>query len=293
MSATDPDIKIPQAMHSAILPSTQMAGPALGAVTIVMSFLACLALGATSLVDKATDRWLARATSAVTVQIVDTTNQTAREQLPAVMRELKDMPGVANARPLADQELVALLEPWLGAGNVMADLPLPQLIEVIPDPKNGFAPTALSARIRAVAPGARLDTHGRWRAALEQTARGIGFFAVLVLVMVTLATATVIAFATRAGLLANREILLVLHQIGAQDKFISRLFARHFLKRAVLSSLIGTCAAAGLFYLLGDLIADARSANFFLLLLPVPLAAMLLSWRITHHYVMSNLAELV
>ena len=88
------------ASTTALLPPRNMAGPALLAVTLVMTLLACLALGSTVLVDRAAERWLTRATSAVSIQIVETRSQTADEQLPAVLRELSATPGVANFRVL-------------------------------------------------------------------------------------------------------------------------------------------------------------------------------------------------
>ena len=69
-----------------ILPPQSLAGPALSAVTMVMTFLACLALGCSLLADRAADRWLTRATSALSVQIVETGTLSAEEQLPNVAR---------------------------------------------------------------------------------------------------------------------------------------------------------------------------------------------------------------
>jgi cell division transport system permease protein len=272
-----------------LLPPRNMAGPALLAVTVVMTLLACLALGSTVLVDRAAERWLTRATSAVSIQIVETRSQTADEQLPAVLRELAATPGVGNFRVLDKDELIRLLEPWLGTGNISTDLPLPLLIEVSPDPTAKFAEEALRARLTAVAPGARLDTHGRWREMLERMARALRFFAGLVLVMVTLATGTVILFATRAGLKTNEDILDVLHQIGAQDSFISRRFEKHFVKLTAIASALGFLAALAFFYALGSLVPDARSAAFLVYLVCVPALAVPFSWQVTRYYVMTSL----
>lgn len=277
------------ASGAALLPPRNMAGPALLAVTLVMTLLACLALGSTVLVDRAAERWLTRATSAVSIQIVETRNQTADEQLPAVLRELSATPGVANFRVLDKSELVRLLEPWLGAGNISTDLPLPLLIEVTPERAENFAEAALRARLTAVAPGAQLDTHGRWRETLERMARALRFFAGLVLVMVTLATGTVILFATRAGLKTNEDILDVLHQIGAQDSFISRRFEKHFVKLTAIASTLGFLAALAFFYALGPLVPDARSSGFLVYLICVPAIAMPFSWQVTRYYVMTSL----
>jgi len=99
---------------SPILPRASLAGPTLGAVTMVMSFLACLALGAAVLVGLSSDRWLSRATSAMTVQILDAPPLTAEDQQAAVMRELDQFPGVVAARILDREDMIDLLEPWLG-----------------------------------------------------------------------------------------------------------------------------------------------------------------------------------
>jgi len=272
-----------------LLPPQNLAGPALSAVTMVMTFLACLALGSSLLADRAADRWLTRATSALSVQIVETEQLTAEEQLPNVLRELEATPGLAAIRVLERDDLVALLEPWLGTGNIGEDMPLPLLIELTPA-ANGQVPVdALAAQIKAVAPGARLDTHGRWREMLESTANALQLFAALVLTMVTFATATVILFATRAGLLANEEIIQVLHQIGAHDGYISRRFEAHFVRVVGLAALLGLAAAWLFFYTLGGLVAEARHIGFLIYLLPMPLAAIILSWQVTRRYVLARL----
>lgn len=107
-----------------ILPPQSLAGPALSAVTMVMTFLACLALGCSLLADRAADRWLTRATSALSVQIVETGRLSAEEQLPNVLRELRAANGIDAIRVLARDDLIALLEPWLGTGNISEDMPL-------------------------------------------------------------------------------------------------------------------------------------------------------------------------
>lgn len=272
-----------------LLPPENLAGPALSAVTMVMTFLACLALGCSILADRAAERWLARATSAMSVQIIETTQLTVEDQLPAVLREIQATPGIGSSRVLQRDDLVALLEPWLGTGNIGEDMPLPLLIEIIPAEGKNLPSASLSARLKAVAPGARLDTHGRWRETLESTARALELFAALVLAMVTLATATVILFATRAGLLANEEILNVLHQIGAHDGYISRRFEAHFIRVVSLAAMAGLTAAVVFFYALGGLIAEARNPGFLIYLTPLPLAAIFLSWQVTRRYVLRNL----
>lgn len=282
-----------QTSTKSILPRKNMAGASLGAVTMVMSFLACLALGAALLVSMSADRWLARATSAMTVQISDTDIMSADEQRAAVMQELVRFPGVLAARPLDASDMIELLEPWLGAGNVSDDLPLPVLIEITPDASLRANTSALDVALRSVAPGARLDTHGRWRETLTQTTRALRIFAGLILLMVALATITVLIFAIRAGLMANAEILQVLHQIGAQDRFISWHFEQHFLRLTFWWALVGALLAVCVFIVLGEVMSELQNFELLLWLVPVPLGFCLLGWIVTRRHVLRSLTDLM
>jgi cell division transport system permease protein len=60
-----------------------------------------------------------------------------------------------------------------------------------------------------------------------------------VLILVGLATTAVIVSATRSAMASNREIVEVLHFVGATDRFIAREFERHFLSLGIRSGLVG------------------------------------------------------
>ncbi|MBE8220111.1 MAG: ABC transporter permease [Alphaproteobacteria bacterium] len=268
-----------------LLPTQNLAGPALAAVAAVMSFLACLALGSVLLISAGTQQWVSRAGAAMSVQIIETRTQTAQEQLPAVLREIAATKGIASARTLEQHELVRLLEPWLGTGNITADLPIPLLIEITPHFDNPLNTKALAARLKSVAPGAHLDTHGQWRENLAQWARAINLFGAGVVLVVGIATAMLVLFATRAGLIANRPILDVLHQIGAHDRFIARIMQAHFTRLTGIAASLGAMAACLFFYLLGA----ELTFIFFLTLALVPLTTIILATGLTLFYVLRNL----
>ena len=81
----------------------------------------------------------------------------------------------------------------------------------------------------------------------------------------------------------------MLHQIGAQDGYISRRFEGHFVRNVALAGTGGLMLALVFFYALGALVPEARDAAFLIMLLPVPLAAILLSWQVTRRYVLQRL----
>ena len=70
------------------------------------------------------------------------------------------------------------------------------------------------------------------------------------LILVAVATIAVIISATRSAMASNREVIEVLHFVGANEQFISSEFSRHFLGLGVRASLVGAFAAAIAFLLL-------------------------------------------
>ena len=81
------------------------------------------------------------------------------------------------------------------------------------------------------------------------------------LALVAAATIAVIVSATRSAMASNREIIEVLHFVGANERFISREFERHFLGLGVRAGLVGAVAAALAFLLLPFDDAHARRRN--------------------------------
>jgi cell division transport system permease protein len=75
-----------------------------------------------------------------------------------------------------------------------------------------------------------------------------GFF---ILLLVLVATALAIAFATRGAMAGNRQIIEVLNLVGASDSFIAREFQRHFLRLGLRGGAIGGVGAMLVFWAAG------------------------------------------
>ena len=54
-----------------------------------------------------------------------------------------------------------------------------------------------------------------------------------------------IVSATRSALASNREIVEVLHFVGATDRFIAREFEKHFLGLGIRAGLVGAAVRDG------------------------------------------------
>jgi cell division transport system permease protein len=142
------------------------------------------------------------------------------------------------------------LEPWLGKSPAISTLPIPRLIAVEIDRSNppdiGLIREALSKSFE----GVTLDDHRRWQAEIRTVTRLAAMIGVAVLGLVAAATIAIIVSATRSAMASNREIIEVLHYVGANQSFISREFERHFLGLGVRASLVGALAASITFLLL-------------------------------------------
>jgi len=159
-----------------------------------------------------------------------------------VMAALRGTPGVALARALGDDELAALLRPWLGSGAGRIALPLPAVVEVrLADSALDVA--RLAARIDAVAPGTLMESHDVWLRRLAVLARSLQASAALALAVVAFVASAVIAVATRAGLSARRDAIEIVHGLGATDGYIAGRFARRATLLAAGGAGVGALAA--------------------------------------------------
>ena len=210
----------------------------------VMVFLAALALSGALALDGTIDGWRRGVSSKLTVQIVDRPGQPMQPRLEAAMTALRDVPGIVAAQIVERRAVEALLQPWLGSAALQADLPLPGLIDVTVGDNAALSVEALSARLQAAVPGARIDDPKPWLDRLVQLGRLLQSLGGGIVLLVGLAAAAMVIFATRAGLAARRDTIELLHLIGAEDGYIARQFQRHVGSQALRGGIAGAVLAA-------------------------------------------------
>jgi cell division transport system permease protein len=150
---------------------------------------------------------------------------------------------VASAKTFSDGQLNALLRPWLGADVKDLAAPIPAVIAVRMT-GNAENSSELAGLLAQTAPGTIVEDHAAWATQLDTLARSLQLCSGFVLLIVTTLTAAVIAVVMRSGLMARRQAILVVYQLGATDSYIVRRFA---VRAAVLASVGG--AMGGLFAL--------------------------------------------
>ena len=230
-----------------IVPRNSIAGRSLTAVVAIMTFLASITTGAALMVVSAASDWQAEVGREVTIQVRPTPGRNIDADVRSAVEITRAAAGVVEVRPYTKEESARLVEPWLGAGLALDDLPIPRLIVV--KLAAGARPDFASLRqvLAARVPTASLDDHRRWIDRMRTMAGTAIVAGVAVLVLVLAVTVISVTFATRGAMAANRPIVEVLHYVGATDSFVAGQFQRHFLILGFKGGAIGGGAAIVLF----------------------------------------------
>jgi cell division transport system permease protein len=235
-----------------LLPEDSIAGRALVVVIAIMTFLACLTAGGAILVSEASESWRGDVSRDVTIQIKPRAGEDV-EALVATAAEIASRaPGVADAVAYTKAQSEAMLAPWLGEQVDLGQLPIPRLIVVHMQPDHREDLEPLRTALAAGAPQASLDDHRVWLSRLDTMAGAIVVFAGALFALMIVAMATAVGFATRGAMAGAREIVEVLHFVGAADSYIAGQFQGHFLRLGLRGAGIGGGAAA-LFFAVASL----------------------------------------
>jgi cell division transport system permease protein len=244
-----------------IVPESTVAGNALTVIIAIMSFLACLTLGAVTLVRDASREWQLDIQKEVTIQVKPIDGVDASAEAAKAAGLARATKGVASADVLDDAANARLLQPWLGTGVDLSDLPIPRLIEVRLSDPAAVDLADLGRRLAAQVKGASLDDHQAWASRLQSLADSTVFGGLAILSLVLVATVLCVVFATRGAMATNSVVVSVLHLVGAEDGFIAREFQRHFLILGLRGGMIGAAGAALLFAILGFILIPAVANN--------------------------------
>jgi cell division transport system permease protein len=224
---------------SPIVPRASIAGRALVAVVAIMTFLASITTGTVLLVSASAAEWQSEVASEITIQVRPAAGRDLERDTAAVTEAMRTQPGIVETRPFSKEESAKLLEPWLGSGLSLDDLPVPRVIVARLQPGTTLDLAALRARVSQVAPTASVDDHRAWIERMRSMTGATVFAGIGILALVIIATIISVSFATRGAMAANRPIVEVLHFVGAGDRFIANRFFRHFLRLGLEGGVIG------------------------------------------------------
>ena len=233
------------------MPAGSVTSNSLTLVISIMCFLACLTAGAVYMINQSASAWLDDIASEVTVQIEPRERVDTDRVVKEVTAFLAKQTGIRTVRPLSLDDSAALIEPWLGNSESLKALPVPRLVAIEVDRLQPPDLVALRRDLVAQFPkGVVLDDHRHWQQQIRTVTRSLALGGLAILMLVGAATTAIIVSAARSAMASNREIIEVLHFVGATDRFIAGEFERHFQRLGVRAGLVGAASAMLVFLLM-------------------------------------------
>ena len=147
-----------------LVPHARLAGPMPWVIAIMIA-LTVIAAGAGLALNKLAANAESEIAGGLTVQIVEGAPAERARQAEVAVAVLSNREEVAEVRRVPEEELDALLEPWLGRQAVTAEdaIPVPALIDVrLSGPVTARRLQELRAQLTAEVPAARLDAQAGW-----------------------------------------------------------------------------------------------------------------------------------
>ena len=229
--------------NTPIVPAGSVTGRSLTLVISIMCFLACLTAGAVYMINPSAEAWLKDIASEVTVQVEPKDKVDTEKVVKDVSAFLGRQHGIANVKVLSIEDSAELLEPWLGHVDALKALPVPRLLAIELDRSSPPDLEAVRADLGKQFAGVSLDDHRRWQQQIRTVTRSFALGGLAILLLVAAATTAIIVSATKSSMASNREIVEVLHFVGATDRFIAREFEKHFLRLGIRAGFVGALSA--------------------------------------------------
>ena len=206
---------------------------------------------------------------------------------------------VERVTPLNDEQLQKLIQPWLGDGIDVKDLPMPRLIDVKlkKDAEVDFIKWA--EELAQTAPLASLDNHKLWLNKLIKFADGLKLLALTVLVLVVVITSGAIFYCTQTSLGLHKYIIEILHLMGAKDTYVAQQYAKRTAWLGFVGGIYGLVLAIPTIFIIaglaqqieGGIISEARlSFGDWSVIFSLPVFSMVIA-MVTAYYTVKKTLE--
>ncbi len=217
-------------------------------VFALMVYLAVLALTGVLILHSAVERWQRGEVDTLTVQLMPGETESDDVRIAQVRNLLGEIEGVLEVRVVPQSESLELIERWLGSGNVPADLPLPRLMDIDVAPGSGLNAESLALHLKASIPGVSVDDAREWIDRLAEFGRSLELLALAVVILIGLAAVATVIFTTRMGISIHRNVIELLHLIGARDGYVAAQFQRQAMMLGLRGGVIGITFAVATLY---------------------------------------------
>ncbi len=284
-----------------LLTEGRLSGPMPWVIAIMM-FLTVLAaaggLGLNHAARNVTDGIAQR----ITVQIVEANPDEREAEASRAVELLEQLEGVTAVQRVPDEEIDALLEPYIGAGGEEEGIPVPALIDADLTEAAHARLEAIEIAVQETAPSARIDDHAQFLAPLAGLIGSLTWLALALVALTAAALGAAVILAVRSALNTHRATVEVMHLMGATDIQIARLFQRRIALDALFGGVVGFLAAVIVVLLLGQRIRAVGSEllgsvtlpwTAWILLVLLPIAGTLVAMFVARFTMLSALRKML
>ena len=224
----------------------------------LMTVLLIFALSGAFALSEIANRWSSGLEGKATIEIpakdingVLLSPEEVKKQASHIKISLEDNKAVKNSHILKEDEILDLIEPWLGNSINEQTTTLPGIISLSFYKQAEIDFQDIEKTIQEIAPQARLDTHQSWLSDILRLTSTLRFAAYIIVFVISITTIVAIAGAVRTRLSAYKEELELLHLMGAGDNYISKQLQRHTMILALQGSIIGLITGVILLFIIG------------------------------------------
>lgn len=234
-----------------LLPQARMSGP-IPWVIAIMVMLMVIAVGGGLALRNVAQVATAELAGGITVQVVEARPEVRDAQAQKVAAILRGVPGVSAVAPVPQAEVDALVEPWLGSAIEGGDIPVPAMVDArVAGTLTGARLEAIRALLHNAVPTARVDAQSSWLGPVFGAISSLLWLALVLVLLLGVATAAAVLLATRTALGSNRETIEIIHLLGGTDQQIARIFQRSTAIAAAEGGVAGLAAAVVVIVLIG------------------------------------------
>lgn len=227
--------------RSGLLQQARFAGPMPWVIAIMIA-LTVIAGAAGLALTKLAAGAKAEIAGGVTIQIIEAAPAARERQAETAVALLGNHPQIVHVRRVPDDELAALIEPWLGDLAREGDdaVPTPALIDArFKGPATQQRIAELRTILESRVPAARVDAQARWLAPVFRAISALQWLVIGLVALLAGTTAAAVWLAARSALGSNRDTIEIVHLLGGTDAQIARLFQRSIAADAAVGSVVG------------------------------------------------------
>lgn len=221
-------------------------------VGLMVFLLSLVFVGAISL-SSSLSQWNLGGSGRLTIELPLHGVQNPESLTENILVTLQRMPGVARVKLVDNQEVLKLLQPWVGQVNLLQDLTLPALIDVDMKPNVLANVAEITATLHQFSPGIRIEEHTHWQHMLEKLRLSLEVMAYLFISLIGATVLVTITLITRSSLATHASIIDVLRLVGANNSYIACKFQRRAFWLALKGGLWGVTIAIPTILLLNGL----------------------------------------